>query len=343
MKRRKRSSLENGNDAFLDIVANLVGILIILVVILGAKSQQVIRETQEQKLNEEPKITYAGDAEFSDLATEATRAAAARADSLRLEKTIKVLDQQLASKAEQRATMLDVLRVAEEAWKEHQESLDEVARERSKQNEEMALLHQELETVDGELQRLANQDTPVIAVSHLPTPMAKTVFGTEIHMRLKDNRLSVVPVDRLLDELKRDLSRVAGGSRDGMMDAVIGPVNDYVARYALHKSEELVARGGAVGRMTMVQLQAIMFEPLNEPHGLMMDEVLRDRQWLDIQLAGRNPATTTVTVWVYPDSYAAFRSLKENLYERGFATAGRPLEAHRPIMASPHGTRSSAQ
>ena len=34
--RKKRAVLELGHDAFLDIVANLVGILIILVVVLGS-------------------------------------------------------------------------------------------------------------------------------------------------------------------------------------------------------------------------------------------------------------------------------------------------------------------
>ena len=46
--RRKRTALELGHDAFLDIVANLVGILIILVVILGAQSTAVIEEMQDQ-------------------------------------------------------------------------------------------------------------------------------------------------------------------------------------------------------------------------------------------------------------------------------------------------------
>lgn len=40
--KRKRSALELGHDAFLDIVANLVGILIILVVVLLPREQPCI-------------------------------------------------------------------------------------------------------------------------------------------------------------------------------------------------------------------------------------------------------------------------------------------------------------
>ena len=45
MTRKKRTKLEMGHDAFLDIVANLVGILIILVVILGTQSQACLLYT----------------------------------------------------------------------------------------------------------------------------------------------------------------------------------------------------------------------------------------------------------------------------------------------------------
>ena len=338
--RKKRSTIENGHDAFLDIVANLVGILIILVVILGAKSQEVIRETQNEV---ESTVTYASDSDFDALATRATRAAAAQADSNRLEKTIKMIDQQIAEQSRRRGSLLDLLSEAEKAWQEHQTTMDEKSRRAAELSAKIDSLNQELAEVDGERRRLKDQKTPVIAVSHLPTPMAKTVFGTEIHMRLKDNRLSVVPVDRLLKEMKRDLSRVASGSRQGTLDAAIGPINGYVARYAINKTDELVSRGGSVSRMTKLQLQAILFEPLQEPYGLPINEVLDDRQWLDIQLAGRDPSSTTVTVWVYPKSYAAFRTLKEQLYARGYATAARPLDTDRQIIASPHGTRSTAQ
>jgi hypothetical protein len=64
---------------------------------------------------------------------------------------------------------------------------------------------------------------------------------------------------------------------------------------------------------------------------------------LDIELAGRTPDRTTITVWVYPDSFAEFRRLKEHLYQRGFATAARPLPTDRPIAAGPKGTKSIAQ
>ena len=48
MSGRRRSIVELGHDAFLDIVANLVGILIILVVVLGTQTQRIADMLREQ-------------------------------------------------------------------------------------------------------------------------------------------------------------------------------------------------------------------------------------------------------------------------------------------------------
>ena len=78
--RRKRTALELGHDAFLDIVANLVGILIILVVILGAQSTAVIEEMQDQVEQEQNRESKIASEAHLELATHSMRAAA-KADS----------------------------------------------------------------------------------------------------------------------------------------------------------------------------------------------------------------------------------------------------------------------
>jgi hypothetical protein len=55
------------------------------------------------------------------------------------------------------------------------------------------------------------------------------------------------------------------------------------------------------------------------------------------------PNRTTVTVWVYPDSFNEFRQLKADLFQRGYATAGRPMPEGHPIGGSPDGSRSAAE
>ena len=342
--RKKRATIEMGHDAFLDIVANLVGILIILVVVLGAQSTAAIEEIQEQV--EEDRLTQvddASDAQLAELAQHSMRAAAAQADSDRFEMRINEYDQQIEVRKMQRGALLDLLAQAEAAWEEEKKKLDARQLEAAERQTEWDQAEQALASLRGQRERLENEPESVVEVQHLPTPMAKTVFGEEIHFRLKANRLSIVPVERLLDEIRQDFKRVAPGSREGLMEAAVGPIQGFVARYQMAKNRQMVSQGGQVQMATRIQLVGMTVEPLNEPHGQPIQQVLSGSRQLDVELAGRDPDRTTITVWVYPDSFAAFRRLKEHLYARGYATAARPLPMDRPISGGPQGTRSNAQ
>ena len=122
--RRKKSTLELGHDAFLDIVANLVGILIILVVVLGTQSTAVIEEIQDQIENETVAEAYASDEQLAELARQSMRAASAQADSDRFEDLIKQFDSQIEERKQQRGILMDLLAEAEAAWNEKKTDLD---------------------------------------------------------------------------------------------------------------------------------------------------------------------------------------------------------------------------
>ncbi len=111
----------------------------------------------------------------------------------------------------------------------------------------------------------------------------------------------------------------------------------------MNKGREMISRGGQVQMATRIQLTSMTVEPLQKPHGQTLEKVLSNSSELDIELAGRDPNATTITVWVYPNSFAAFRQLKEHLYARGFATAARPLPLGQEITGGPQGSRSRAQ
>jgi hypothetical protein len=339
---RNRSAPELGHDAFLDIVANLVGILIILVVVLGAQSTATIEEIRQQTRDEQPQ-PFASEDQLSELAQQSMRAAAAAADANRLEKRIQQYDQLADTRSRQRDLLLDLLAEAKAAWAEEKQKLDARSTELAALQSEFEQSSSNLQQLRGQRAQLENRPEEIVAVAHLPTPMAKTVFGDELHFRLKDNRLSVVPIEKLVEEIRRDFNRIADGSRDGLMDAAVGPIRGYVARYEMAKNRAMVSQGGRIAMATRIMLVGLRVEPLQEPLGDPIDAVLKVNSPLDIELAGRDPATTTITVWVYPDSFAAFRALKEHLYRKGFATAGRPLPHGMPITGSPHGSRSNAQ
>ena len=61
------------------------------------------------------------------------------------------------------------------------------------------------------------------------------------------------------------------------------------------------------------------------------------------RIAACRPQSTTVTIWVYPDSFDDFRALKAELFKLGFLTAARPMPMGEPIAGSPSGSRSRAE
>lgn len=354
-RHRSAGAVALGHDAFLDIVANLVGILIILVVILGSRTREVAEAIKEKSatdpqtassdlITDAPLTVEVIQQRIEDLETESQRAIKALADSQRLEREIRRSDAQLAEMARQRGQLMDLINMAKAAWEEKKKELDSKDVQRGQAEAKIASAKKELEDLQQVRSRVESSERPVVAVSHLPTPMAKTVFGEELHFRLKGGRLAIVPIDRLVAEIQRDLQRSVPGGRDGVLDAAVGPVQGFVARYEMEKSREMVSRGGQVATATRVQLVSMVLEPLSEPHGQPLAEVLAsDSNLLDVELAGRAPDKTTVTVWVYPDSFGEFRRLKEHLYARGYATAARPLPMNRPIAGGPQGSKSIAQ
>ena len=74
-----------------------------------------------------------------------------------------------------------------------------------------------------------------------------------------------------------------------------------------------------------------------------MREALKEGSQFRQVLATLRPKQTVVTVWTYPDSFGDFRVLKSWLFDRGYASAARPLPFDQPISGSPEGSRSSAQ
>ena len=354
MSGRRRSIVELGHDAFLDIVANLVGILIILVVVLGTQTQRIadmlreqddtaklVAEDTTQPLPTTPTETVASRDQLDQLGEMAMRAASAQRDSLRIETNLRRYDDQLEQLRQARGSLLDLLNIAEATWKEKQSELDQSKVRGAQAQREIRELESEISTLGGTKDRLANEDAPLVAVEHLPTPMAKTVFGDQIDLRLKSGRLSVVPVEPLMNEIKEDVHRMT--PKPGHASATVGPMRDYIANYVVERTIGRITQNGRTGMGMSARLGAVAFEPLNETIGQPVSQILRDRSFLDIELAGRDPNATTITVWVYPDSFGELRQLKEHLYQRGFATAARPLLDGQAIIFSSSGTRSKAQ
>ena len=104
---------------------------------------------------------------------------------------------------------------------------------------------------------------------------------------------------------------------------------------------EEARRHGGQGFSCVAKLAIVI--PVSETLGEPVEDALRENSQFRRILAQHAEFRPAITIWTYPDGFAAFRRIKEELHRLGFATAGCPLRPNMPIGLSSEGTRSRAE
>ena len=313
----------HGEDSFLDTIANLVGILIILVVLIGGQTK-VQAEAKSREIAQQDIID-----EALEPAAEADRLRSAAIENMRqLE--------QYALEAEyrrlERDKLLEKKLLAKADVEDRISKVDAKKRERIEKSSQLEELQSQLKDVGERLSTASETKRDKIVLEHLPTPMAKTVFTREMHVRLKNGRVHVIPWDRLVSMLKEQAPMAArrAASKKALEDR-LGPVGGFIMHYRM-----MAIPGG-------FELDRFEIDITPENPGETLEESMASGGALRGEMSSRVPAETVVTAWVYPDSFGEFRKLKSALYREGFLAAARPLPPDVLIGASPRGSRSAAQ
>jgi hypothetical protein len=340
MRRPQETSHDSapGQESFLDVVANLVGILIILVMVVGVNAQDALLKGVASPDDEQAKLQ-------SGVASEQQAAANVERDINReLADKLERQAIEVDSRRAQRNQMLVVVTAAERMLKEKRGELDAAGQESYDQSRKLVEAQNELRVLENARRVAENATAPPAVVEHRPTPLAKTVFGREIHFRLAGGRLMYVPLEELVNLAQADAPRTLPRLKDAPeATATVGPIRGFKLRYTL-KLQQYVADTGYGG----VQQQKPVFDHCtlhaeSSSAGEPFDVALRPDSLFRRELARVDPQTTTVTVWVYPDGFGQFRRLKDELYKLGFLTASRPMPEGVEIGGSPNGTRSVIQ
>ena len=332
-----KGSITTGQDAFLDIVANLVGILIILVVLVGAHARSTASNPPEPEVDLTEQITDA------DLAADQ---AASRMDVLvKDNEDVEVLIDQENAVARQLTEVRHQRLVAIEELKQQltvkQSELD--ARDRAilqQQSEQIGLKRQLKRLTDTvtAVSSLKTNTTDAKTIDHYPNPIASTVFSQEVHFRLTGGKLVYVPMDELVNKMKQDWQLIAENrtefntSRD-----TIGPIGNFRLQYELETS-------ATEGARRQIRFKRFALFPVVEKAGEPTEVALSNpnSHWNAV-LRKYNPAQTTVSIWVYPDSFKDHGLIKKWLYDNNFKMASWPLEFGRLISGGPDGLKTSAQ
>lgn len=338
MTRKRISNVDApGQDSFLDIVANLVGILIILIMVIGVQATNAMVDAAPDDESVQPEDAI-------DVTAARSAAVAVEQDVHQIDSKIKRQELEIAYRRKERDKMFAYITAAEQELEQKRQELDDSQRKELEMHKTVLAARTEFEDLKASRQSLENSLTKTNVIQHLPTPMAKTVFGTELHFRLEHGRVTYVPWEQLVERLKSEApSHVWKLKNASSTTETLGPIRDFRMKYTLRRARKTATNGTSVTVQSMIELDRFVLIPIRDNLGEPLDTALQETSQFHAVLENFDPDRTTVTVWVYPDSFAKFRRLKEDLFRRGYLTAGRPMPEGHPIGGSPQGSRSAAQ
>lgn len=342
-RKRKQDRGVGGLDSFQDIVANLVGVLIILVIIVMVRTREAIVSAQ----------TYTAQEETLNVNEVASREAVddAQRESKAIEKDIHDLEEvsarqqiELTYRQAERDKLQQLVSSVENRLTQDSKGLSKLEQISNEEQFQFEAKQKELGDLIRSRQVLDNMKKQINVIDHIPTPMAETVFGDEIHFRLEDGRISYVPFSELVDRMKSHAAEHLANVRvQKTVTNTLGPVEGFELRYQLGYVSQIVRTDAGPRRQERIELVKLEVLPIDSTRGETVSVALKPGSRFLQYVQRLVPDTATVTIWVYPDSFAQFREIKDKLLPLGYACAGRPLPDGMPISASPKGTRSVSQ
>lgn len=335
-RRRPHEAEAPGHDSFLDIVANIVGILIILVMVTGVRA----KHWSESK-PPEPAVSATAVALEKDRAAEASLRHA-MAEMLGRQRQ---LDAEMLTQDRARMQLATALAAVEKELESRRNRLSAGSREEFGLRQELAAAEAGLNRVRNEIQVVEQSEAPPTLVESYPTPLSKPVDDGEIHFQLKGGRIAFVPLKKLLDRFKEDAKRKLYKLKDlPEFTDTVGPDGGFRLRYTMARRDVSVDMQLAAGVSGVyAELDRWTLIPTDSQLGETADEALAANSQFRNVLASYPASETIATIWVYQDSFADFGRLKKELFRMGFSAAGRPLPDGMPIGGSPQGTKSAAQ
>jgi len=323
------------HDSFLDIVANIVGILIILIVVVSVRARNA------------PRLAIQAQQAAPNLSARQSEAIALSREAVRARDAMHSLLGVVGQRKQEREYLAVLIANLKQQLEERKDSLTSQSRQtlelkaklRDAEARLAALLQQE---VQADKEAEANT---VVEIKSLATPISQAVYGSEIHFHLKSGQIAYVPIDELFAVARLQArEKLWKLDTDGEVTEMVGPQDGFRMRYTLEKlriTREQLAEAGGPG--FIIRSKHWEMIPTSGQLGEPVQVALRGGSDFRRRLARYNPKETTVTLWTYADSFEAFRQLKDELHRLGFSIAGRPLPEGISIGGSPHGTRSEAQ
>ncbi len=327
-----------GQDSFLDVITNIVGILILLVLVVGLRAQRSVQNgggtvVAEQMQTQDQLRSVTNKALSTELNV---RDLVHRVGTAYGEANFREAERQLLSNAIAEAEKELAARRANLSA-DGQRDFDT----RQKLNEAQA----RLDDLTRQQIALMSQEEAPEQLECQPTVLAKAVTGKEVHVLLSDDYVAIVPFDELIEEMKEDIgANIWRLKQQDEMERTIGPTNGFRLKYVFVK-EDVMRQSSAGTFMTgsISRFSHCYFLPVATPVGEPAADAMKPNAEFFQHLKRLRPEGTTVTIWTYPGNYDRLRLLKRSIRELGFQIAVRPLPKGMPIGASRHGSESLSE
>ncbi len=336
MHRRSQDNTDApGHDSFLDVVANMVGILIILVMVVGVrvKNTPVTAATSSDTSTDQQLQ--------ADLATERSL----HREVLEVADQIRAVERETLQRSLQRDATAMIVETLGQKIESQREQMDAESQGDFDRARSLSQSKARLEQLKRDRASAERARAEPILIESYPTPLSQTVDQHEAHLQLRGGHVAFIPLDALVAMLKEDAQQ----KKYQLMDLpeltnTVGPIGGFRLRYTLRRhdiSPEMAMMSGRAGSFARMERWTLI--PVSSQLGETVEAALAQGSLFRQALAELRPGRDTITIWTYPDSFASFRHLKKELFHLGFSTAGRPLPEGTPISGSPQGSKSAAQ
>jgi hypothetical protein len=355
MIRRRRGPRETpfSLDSFLDLVTNVVGIIIRLILVAWVAARAYTSLPEYMKKSQTPPVevaepSVADDPLTAEIARQRHELADAEARLLEQLRQFDLLRHERAQAEEEEATVtanrgeldrtragLDASKAAgDKAKRELNLSLDDLEKRRQRLMKEL---------VDLEKQ------PPASKLLRYRTPVSQTVHGGESHFECQSGRVAHVDLDAMISQIQR-------GLRDKEMDLrnqwritdETEPVGAFRMRYIVERRRvdaDALFPGSspdAYGNFSY-GVSEWRIEPIDPARGETVNEALAEHSEFRHVIDALAVERAAVTFWVYPDSFPLYRQLRDYAADKGLTVAGRPLPPGAPISGAPWGKKSRGQ
>lgn len=375
-RRSSNGEQEFGSDSFLDIIANIVGILIILIVVAGLRvanqpaftepmaealpapveaiSPPTVVEVAPPDLMDHRATLHSNspdvDAAIAELAIRKATLEELESELQQLQASLTVVDENavtdlVAEIAEANKQIGDLQRQLTDTVLEQQQFQTTLAALDQQQRN----IRQHLAAVERSSRQLQEvldarpEPTAASNLKHKILPVSHAASQQHVHFLLHNGRIAQVPLDKLGERA----SRMARQRMDilrkvGTVTVVAGPENGFRMEFTAGLQRD--PRIASIGTMNMQLTYSFQVRPTDSVPTESVEDALilgsRFRQLLESTEPG-----SEVTIWLYDTdrAFGEFAKLRDLAYRLGLRVAAWPLQTGAVIQGGSGGFQSSAQ